>query len=44
MSYLRVAAIAALSVTLYNPVLTMAAEPVGEAVPIKTEVVRAVRW
>jgi hypothetical protein len=38
MSYLRVAAIAALSVTLYNPVLTMAAEPVGEAVLIKTEV------
>jgi hypothetical protein len=41
MSYLRVAAIAALSVTLYNPVLTMAAEPVGEAVLIKTEVTGA---
>jgi hypothetical protein len=41
MSYLRAATILALSFTLYNPVLTMAAEPVGEAVLIKTEVTGA---
>ena len=41
MSYLRGAAIAALSVTLFCPLPTMAAEPVGEAVLIKTEVTGA---
>ena len=38
MSYLRSAAIAALTVTLCGPVQTMAVEQVGEAVLIKTEV------
>jgi hypothetical protein len=39
MWYVRgAAAIAALGLTLYNPLPTMAAEPVGEAVLIKTEV------
>jgi hypothetical protein len=41
MRYMRSAAIVALSFTLYNPVPTMAAEPVGEAVLIKTEVTGA---
>lgn len=38
MSYSRAAAVAVLSVTLFSSLPTMAAEPVGEAVLIKTEV------
>jgi hypothetical protein len=38
MPYSRAAAVAALSMTLLSPLPTMAAEPVGEAVLIKTEV------
>ncbi len=38
MPYSRAAAVAALGMTLLSPLPTMAAEPVGEAVLIKTEV------
>jgi hypothetical protein len=41
MSYFRGVAIAALSVTLFSPLPTRAAEQVGEAVLIKTEVTGA---
>lgn len=41
MPYLRAAAVAALSMMLLSPLPTMAAEPVGEAVLIKTEVTGA---